>query len=190
MQTDSTQLAPPPQAIQKPTSQQELEMNLMQNNPQMWREMQEYRLRERAHDFDGNSLVPVFEMFIPLTLFVVTGIVLIKFFQNRHQERMQIIERGLDPVAYKELYSMPKFKSGNDIGMGSLKWGLLAIFVGLGIFVGDMLYSMTGRGPEAEFYYPAAMLVCGGIGLLVYYNIAKRKVGFDKEPLKIEGQNF
>lgn len=175
MQTDSTQLqtAPPPQTIEKTQSQQELDMYMMQHNPQMWREMQEYRLRERAHDFEGNSLIPLFEMFIPLTFFIMTGIVLIKFFQNRHQERMQIIERGLDPVAYKELYSMPKFKLRTD-RLSVLKWALLAVFVGLGVFVGDALRNMNGGGNETEFYYPASMLICGGIGLIIFYMIASK----------------
>ncbi|MES2766926.1 MAG: DUF6249 domain-containing protein [Bacteroidota bacterium] len=176
MQTDSTQLAPPPspQKIEKTQSQQELDMYMMQHNPELMREMQDYRLRERSRDFEGNSLVPIFEMFIPLTFFIMTGIVLIKFFQNRHQERMQIIERGLDPVAYKELYSMPKFKFRTD-RLGVLKWALLAVFVGLGIFVGEGIAALSGKGRvDSEIYYPASMLICGGIGLIIFYMIASK----------------
>jgi hypothetical protein len=169
-----------PQQGEQILSQRQQDELILKNNPEeLLSELQKYRtyVEYRGRDTDAAFLERVTEMVIPLALFLVAGIVLGKFFQNRHRERMQIIERGLDPVAYRELYAIPKFKFRSD-RLGVLKWGLLAIFVGIGAFIGDALHSMSGRGFETDFYYPVSMLISGGIGLIVFYFIASK---YDRE---------
>ncbi len=62
--------------------------------------------------------------------------------------------------------------------LSSLKWGLLAMFVGAGIMVATYL--------ERNLYwhdsvYPASMLIFGGLALIVFYGIAASKLKKDSE---------
>lgn len=110
------------------------------------------------------------EMFIPIFLFGGTAAVLIVYFTNRHKERMAIIEKGLNPEDYKELY---KRHAWTFSPLSSLKWGLVALFVGAGLFLGSWLDQYMHL-PDSV--YPASMLVLGGLGLVIFYVIAAKKV--------------
>ena len=106
---------------------------------------------------------------VPITLFIVIAIVLWKFFDSRHIERKSIIDKGLNPADYVELYKHRAFASNP---LASLKWGLLAIFAGLGVLTAMVLDSWYRC---QEIIYPGTILVFGGIGLVVYYTIAAKK---------------
>ena len=110
---------------------------------------------------------------VPITLFILTAIVLWKFFDSRHIERKAIIEKGLNPSDYMELYKRQAFATNP---LSSLKWGLLAIFAGLGTLTAMVLDSWYH---SEEIIYPGVILIFGGIGLVVYYTIASKKI---KEP--------
>ena len=45
------------------------------------------------------------EEFIPIFMFAAITVILWKFFETRHKERMAIIDKSLDPLAYKELFN-------------------------------------------------------------------------------------
>lgn len=110
---------------------------------------------------------------VPITLFIVTAAVLWKIFDSRHIERRTIIDKGLNPTDYVELYKHQAFASNP---LSSLKWGLLAIFAGLGVLAAMVLDSWFHY---EKIIYPGSILVFGGIGLVVYYIIASKKI---KEP--------
>jgi hypothetical protein len=108
------------------------------------------------------------EEFIPIFLFGATAVVLWKFLETRHKERMAIIDKALDPVAYKELYSRQMFRISP---LSNLKWGLIALFVGVGIFWGMQLDAKYGT----EQFIAPFVFICGGIALVLFYFIAARK---------------
>lgn len=110
------------------------------------------------------------DFLIPIFLFGGTAAVLWKYFDGRHKERMGIIEKGLNPVDYKELY---KRHMGVTNPLTSLKWGLLFTFVGVGLFVGLSLNEFAGL--DEEFVIPF-MLIAGGIALMLHYRFASRKL--------------
>jgi len=110
------------------------------------------------------------EFLIPIFFFGGTAAVLIIYFTNRHKERMAIIEKGLNPEDYKELY---RRQTWTFTPLSSLKWGLLFLFVGAGIFLGSWLDHYLFL-PDSV--YPASMLVLGGAGLILFYVIAARKM--------------
>jgi hypothetical protein len=56
--------------------------------------------------------------------------------------------------------------------LSNLKWGLLALFVGLGILVANYIEDQLGYN---DAVYPALMLIFGGVALVVFYAIAARK---------------
>jgi len=110
------------------------------------------------------------EFFIPIFLFGGTAWVLTIYFNNRHKERMAMIEKG---VSASDLRGTPMREWLRANPLSSLKWGLLATFVGVGLFIAEWLdraYFLH------ESVYFATTLIFGGIGLIVFYLIANAKM--------------
>jgi hypothetical protein len=87
------------------------------------------------------------------------------------RERMAMIERGMDPRRYKP-QSAP---------FQNLKWGLLLIGAGLGLFTAFMLDKIAFADlDDTEAIYFSLIAVFGGLGLFISYRIEKKEV-LDKE---------
>jgi hypothetical protein len=114
------------------------------------------------------------EFLVPIFLFGGTAAVFIVYYNNRHKERMAMIEKGLNPADFKEVAKgtpMREWFRANPLS--SLKWGLLAMFVGIGLIVASYLdrwYMMH------DSIYVSCMLVAGGIALIIFYLIASKKL--------------
>jgi len=120
------------------------------------------------------------DIIIPLTIFITAGIVLFKFLHGRHLERMAMIERGVSLSNLKgNLRFSLEMPAANNLA--NLKWSLLAIFVGVGLLVANILYRRDIMDGAA---YPMFMLIFGGIGLLVFYLDAKRVIKKEEEGRK------
>ena len=98
------------------------------------------------------------DILIPLGAFAM--VVLIVYFggSRRHQERMELIKRGINPASTK----VP------TTGTASLLWGLLIVAAGLGM----VITFIAGYGDDATFGFGLVGLL-GGIALLVYYKLTK-----------------
>lgn len=104
---------------------------------------------------------------VPLALFaMVFGIVYLA-----KRERMAMIERGMDPRRYKP-QSAP---------FQNLKWGLLLIGAGFGLFLAYVLdktaFSRVGQmddGGNTAIYF-ALIAIFGGVGLFLSYRIEKNE---------------
>jgi hypothetical protein len=98
----------------------------------------------------------------------------IRYFNNR--ENMAMIEKGLDPKMKYERRPVP---------FRNLKWGLLLVGSGLGLFLAylldnTLLYSVRHRIPN-DFdndanvpIYFALIAIGGGIGLILSYKIERK----------------
>jgi hypothetical protein len=98
----------------------------------------------------------------------------IRYFNNR--ENMAMIEKGLDPKLKPERRPAP---------FRNLKWGLLLVGSGIGLFLAylldnTLLYSVHHRFPN-EFdseanvpVYFALIAIGGGIGLIMSYRIERK----------------
>lgn len=85
------------------------------------------------------------------------------------RERMAMIERGMDPRRYKP-QSAP---------YQNLKWGLMLIGAGFGLFLAFILDRMVFRSNEFDdnpAVYFSLIAVFGGLGLLISYIIEKKEV--------------
>jgi hypothetical protein len=84
------------------------------------------------------------------------------------RERMAMIERGMDPRRYKP-QSAP---------YQNLKWGLLLIGAGLGLFLAFVLDRSVFESSryENEAIYFALIAICGGVGLFASYIIEKKEL--------------
>lgn len=103
---------------------------------------------------------------IVLIVFGSTGAILWKIFDSRHKQVMAMIEKG---VSASELKGNITFKSD---ALSSLKWGLLALFAGLGVLAANYLDEVQDWGDAS---YPSMILIFGGVSLIVFYAIAARK---------------
>jgi hypothetical protein len=84
------------------------------------------------------------------------------------RERMAMIERGMDPRRYKP-QSAP---------YQNLKWGLLLIGAGLGLFLAFVMDRTIFESSryENEAIYFALIAICGGLGLFASYRIEKKEL--------------
>lgn len=110
---------------------------------------------------------------IPLGFFtMIFGIV----YLNK-REKLSMIERGMDPRSYKP-QSAP---------YQNLKWGLLLIGSGIGLFLAFILdHSLfSNMDDETFFLYIALIAIFGGAGLFLSYRIEKKEV-LDKEDATLQ----
>ena len=112
---------------------------------------------------------------VVLIIFGSTGLIVWKWIESRHRERMNMIEKGVKPNEFKGVSFREMFRPNP---LSTLKWGMLAMFVGIGIMVATYL--------EVNLYwhesvYPASMLIFGGLSLVAFYVIASNKMKKDDE---------
>ena len=109
------------------------------------------------------------DILLPIFFFGGAALVLWKFFDTRHRERMAMIEKGLNPTDFKKA-GLTEWMRSNPLS--SLKWGMLATFVGIGIFAATVI-ERKADFPDAV--YPASILISGGLALVIFYFIAASK---------------
>jgi hypothetical protein len=103
------------------------------------------------------------EILVPIAAFaMIFGIVYV-FVTARNRERMTLIEKGADPKFFESLKTTSKTRA--------LKWGLLLVGVGLGIFLAGICVS---AGMDDGAAYPGLICLFGGAGLLIAYRIEQK----------------
>ena len=111
------------------------------------------------------------EFLVPIFLFGGTAAVLWKYYEGRHKERMAMIEKGVNPADFKSSSPL-RFWKGNVLS--NLKWGLLFLFVGIGLLAGEQMRNIWGLDDESTIF--GCMLITGGLALIIFYIIAARKL--------------
>jgi hypothetical protein len=117
-------------------------------------------------------------LLVPLTMFGGMAIVAFKFFDDRHRERMAIIEKGLVKEDLKYLYAQSRTWRINPLS--SLKWGMLAAFIGAGILIGNLMHASFPWMHE-DSLMSGFIFLLGGIGLIMFYAMAAKKVPTDEQ---------
>jgi len=113
--------------------------------------------------------VNINEVYIPIVLFISAAAVVIMHIASRHRERLTMIEKGLSAEDIKSLFAREQRR---DNSLGVLKWGILAIFVGAAVLIGNYLDSMYGL---RDGIIIGLITLSGGLGLVVFYVIASKK---------------
>jgi hypothetical protein len=102
------------------------------------------------------------EILVPIALFAtIFGIVWIAV-SARNKERLALIEKGLDAGIFKEAGQI-------HWRYGALKFGLLAIGIGIGLVVANILDANNIMDEEVAYF--AMIFIFGGLGLLSYYKL-------------------
>lgn len=105
------------------------------------------------------------EVLIPLIIFAaIFGIVFV-IVSARNRERMAMIEKGVNPKDFLSASLKP-----NPYGI--LKWALLLVGLGFGLFIGSVLEAYTTIKEEPAYF--ASALFFGGLGLVVAFMILKK----------------
>jgi hypothetical protein len=114
-------------------------------------------------------------VFIVAIVFGSIAITIIKISQDRHEFKMKLLEKGLTPAEFKELFPKTKglMQTITISPLRNLQVGILALFVGIGLLIGqafDRMYNYE------TFFIPTSMLISCGVGLIVFYFISKKKL--------------
>ncbi|MEO8447148.1 MAG: DUF6249 domain-containing protein [bacterium] len=119
-----------------------------------------------------------FESLIPMVAIVFTfgipGIIIFWWLYTKHRERMRLIEKGLTPEEVKAYFSDVDKRPTNKYS--SLKWGILLTFLGIGIFLANLL---EGLYDLEEGTTMGIIVLCAGLGFLVYYAVVSAKTKND-----------
>lgn len=102
------------------------------------------------------------EIVVPVALFAtIFGIVWIGV-SARNKERLALIEKGADASIFR-------IEGKSHWRYGALKFGLLALGIGIGLVVANILE--VNRVMDEDVAYGAMIFIFGGLGLLAYYKL-------------------
>ena len=107
------------------------------------------------------------EVLIPMIIFAAIFGVVYVVISARNRERMAMIDKGVNPQDFMKPMN-PSRPSPYPI----LKWAMLLVGLGLGLFIGSLLEAYTSIQEEAAYF--ASALFFGGLGLVVAFLISKK----------------
>lgn len=102
---------------------------------------------------------------IPVSFFAFVFAMLYVYLTTRNKERMAMIEKGTDPLAFKATHKISNFLT--------MKFGLFFIGVALGVLFGNILDNVTSL--EEGTSYVSMIFLFGGLGLVAGYLIQEKK---------------
>ncbi|MFT3824595.1 MAG: hypothetical protein QM731_11770 [Chitinophagaceae bacterium] len=88
----------------------------------------------------------------------------LRYFRNK--ENMAMIEKGMDP----------KLNARRPAPFLNLKWGLLLVGAGIGLFVAYFLATYVLFKGEPQAIYFSLLAIGGGLGLIGSYKIEKKEL--------------
>jgi hypothetical protein len=106
------------------------------------------------------DLTPVFVMAV-----IFGSVVMLVYLNIRKKERMLLIEKGADASIFT-----PKAVTTSP----SLKWGILLTGLAIGLLIGNLLDIHAGMPQEVAYF--SMLFLFGGIGLITYYVIERKKL--------------
>lgn len=115
----------------------------------------------------GTEIIAVF---IPIVA-IISGIIMIVFLRKyQNDERMAMIEKGVDPALFD-------IKERRNTSL-PLRFSLLMIGVGIGLFIG---YFLDEHYNMQEVAYFSMLFIWGGLGLGLAYIIEEKKIKSEQE---------
>jgi len=118
-----------------------------------------------------NGLEAIIPLFAIVFTFGIPGILIFWWLYTKHREKMRLIEKGLTPEEVKAYFADTNTKPKNPYS--SLKWGVLLTFLGIGIFLANLL---EGMYDVEEGVMMGIIVLSAGLGFLVYYAIVSSKI--------------
>ena len=106
-----------------------------------------------------------FVFLIPISLFAMIYLIVKSVVENK--TRQAAIDKGISEEALRNLFAAPPVDPGH--GTGELKWGMVAVAIGLSLWFVDAL----GLSPEQPMAF-GIPLIFGGAALIAYQFIRRR----------------
>lgn len=103
-----------------------------------------------------------------LAFFATVFGIMYLFYTTRHKERLALIDKG----AEASLFNTGKDGIGFSWGKFSMKLGMLAIGIALGILVGSMLASNGTLDEDTS--YASMIFLFGGLSLVMFYFVDRK----------------
>ncbi|HLN19970.1 MAG TPA: DUF6249 domain-containing protein [Bacteroidales bacterium] len=103
-----------------------------------------------------------------IALFAAAFGIMYVFYTTRHKERLALIEKGADATLFNTGKKEPWFSWGKF----SLKLGMLAVGIAIGILAGALL-SNSNIFPE-EISFSSMIFLFGGLSLIFFYFTDKK----------------
>lgn len=100
--------------------------------------------------------------FVAFSYFLVAAVI-VYYIRIKSQERMKLIEKGIEPNYEDRKKYMRQV---------SLRNGLFLLFAGLGFFLGHIIQSNTQI--EATIAYFASIFLLCGLALIIYFYLVKK----------------
>ncbi len=99
-----------------------------------------------------------------LILGVIFGsVVMLVYLNIRKKERMSLIEKGADASIFAQ----------KPESSPSLKWGIFLTGLAIGLLFGNLLEAYTTMRHEVAYF--SMIFLFGGLGLIIYYFIEKKR---------------
>ena len=107
-------------------------------------------------------MIELFQISASLIFFVLIAVFIFLYIMAKHKERMILIEKGID------ITQLNSKKYAHSLNM---RIGILLIFLAIGLITGYTITNATNM--NTYIAYAASLLMCEGIGFLIYYYINK-----------------
>jgi hypothetical protein len=114
--------------------------------------------------FEG--LIPLFGI---VFTFGIPGLIIFWAIYTKHKERMRLIEKGITPEEARKFFTDSEKKPRNRFS--ALKWGILFLFLGTGIFIANILSQFYDFNDGVLF---GLVILFLGLGFLVYFLIISK----------------
>ena len=109
------------------------------------------------------------EVAVPVMFFLVVGAIILIWLIVKHRERMTMVEKGLSTEEIKAMYARDVKRDP----LSSLKWGILFVLGGVAVMLGNFLVQRYDVEPGIII---GMVTLFVGVGLVVFYTIAAKKV--------------
>ena len=110
------------------------------------------------------------EILIPISFFASVFGILYVYLTTRHRERLALIEKGADPEIFKSAF---KGTLSSRLSSFTLKLGLAAVGVALGIITGSILFALIPNLQE-EIAMFSMIFLFGGSAMIASYFLERK----------------
>ena len=109
------------------------------------------------------KLFAVALLFLTSVILIVSLVYIVM--NTRHKEKMALFEKGLDPKKFLNDQFMPQ----------TLRAGMLLVGTGVGFLIALLLDEYLLTSIDNPAIYGGSILLFGGLGLLIFYIINRKK---------------
>ena len=109
---------------------------------------------------------------VPIAMFAAVAVILWKYYDSKQKVRTMAIEKDIVNENLKYLFSASANKPNR---YSTLKWGLTALFIGIGLLIVIPLQQFSWSHKHEGELITGVIFFCGGLAFLIYYAIATKK---------------